>query len=159
VTRPAERQPPQLADNDRREIAKRIFDALCMQYPEKYIALVLPPDPVLAVPNENWSGISQCGDSFTMVFEQYNAPAVAARPARLLAEWLRIYVGLVPTWRAEYFERAGSQTQRPIIIAAQNVADALEEVRARMPPTCCRAEVTKLDPDTETRRPTCAESH
>jgi hypothetical protein len=53
VTRPAERQPPQLADNDRREIAKRIFDALCMQYPEKYIALVLPPDPVLAVPNEN----------------------------------------------------------------------------------------------------------
>ena len=53
MTRPAERQPPQLADNDRREIAKRIFDALCMQYPEKYIALVLPPDPVLAVPNEN----------------------------------------------------------------------------------------------------------
>jgi hypothetical protein len=88
-----------------------------------------------------------------MVFEQYNAPAVAARPARLLADWLRIYVGLVPTWRAEYFERAGSQTQRPIIIAAQNVADALEEVRAKMPPTCCRAEVTKLDPDTETRHP------
>jgi hypothetical protein len=88
-----------------------------------------------------------------MVFEQYNAPAVAAKPARLLADWLRIYVGLVPTWRAEYFDRAGGQTQRSVIIGAENVAAALEEARARMAPTCSRAEVTKLDPDMETRRP------
>ena len=87
-----------------------------------------------------------------MVFEAHNAPAVAAQSARLLADWLRIYVGLVPTWRAEYFDRAGGQTQRSVTIAAENVAVALEEVRARMPPTCSRAKVTKLDPDTETRR-------
>jgi hypothetical protein len=43
---------PRLADNDRREIAKRIFDALCAHYPQKYIALVHPRDPVPA------SGIS-----------------------------------------------------------------------------------------------------
>jgi hypothetical protein len=83
-----------------------------------------------------------------MVFEQYKAPAVAAQPARLLADWLRTYVGLVPRWRAEYFERMGRQPQRSVIIVAQSVADALEEVRARMSPTCWRAEVTKLDPDT-----------
>jgi hypothetical protein len=57
VMKPAER--PRGADNDRREIAKRIFDALCAQYPLKYIALVQPRDPTPAVPNENWSGISQ----------------------------------------------------------------------------------------------------
>jgi hypothetical protein len=82
-----------------------------------------------------------------MVFEQCNEPAAAAQPARLLADWLRTYVGLVPRWRAEYFERMGGQPQRSIIIAAQNVADALEEVRASMTPNCYRAEVTKLDLD------------
>jgi hypothetical protein len=88
----------------------------------------------------------------TIVFERHR-PAVPVQQPRLLADWLRIYVGLVPTWRAEYFERAGGQPQRSVIIAADNVADALEEVRARMAPTCSRAEVTKLDPDTEARRP------
>jgi hypothetical protein len=86
-----------------------------------------------------------------MVFEAYNAPAVAAQSARLLADCLRTYVGLVPRWRAEYFERMGGPPQRSIIIAAQNVADALEEVRARMSPACSRVEVTKLDPDTVLR--------
>jgi hypothetical protein len=51
VTKPAER--PRLADNDRREIAKRIFDALCAQYPQKYIALVQTRDPIPTAPNEN----------------------------------------------------------------------------------------------------------
>jgi hypothetical protein len=82
-----------------------------------------------------------------------HARAAANRPARRQADWLRAYVGLLPTWRAEYFERTGSQRQLSIIVAAHNVADALEEVRARMTPTCCRAEVTKLDPDTEIRCP------
>jgi hypothetical protein len=76
---------------------------------------------------------------------QHNAPAVATQRARLLADSLRIYVGLLPTWQAEYFDREGGQTQR-CIIAAENVAIALEEVRARMAPTCSRAEVIKLDP-------------
>ena len=80
----------------------------------------------------------------TIVFGQHNAPAVAAQRAGLLANSLRTYVGLLPTWRAEYFDRADGQTQRCIIIAAENVA--VEEVRARMAPTCYRAEVTKLDP-------------
>ena len=82
-----------------------------------------------------------------MMFEQYHAPAVVAQPAGFLADWLRAHVGLVPRWRVEYFERTGGQPQRSVIIAAQNVADALEEVRARMTPNCCRAEVTKLDLD------------
>jgi hypothetical protein len=51
VTKPAER--PRQADNDRRQIAKRIFDALCTKYPQKYIALVQPHDPVPAVPTED----------------------------------------------------------------------------------------------------------
>ena len=30
--------------NDRRVVAKRIFDALREKYPDKYIALIQPPD-------------------------------------------------------------------------------------------------------------------
>jgi hypothetical protein len=52
----------------------------------------------------------------------------------------------VPTWRADYFERANSQTpERSIIIAAENEAVAFEEVHAGMGPTCSRAVVTKLN--------------
>jgi hypothetical protein len=59
----------------------------------------------------------------------------------------------VPTWRAEYFDRANGQSpERSVIIAAENEAVALEEVRAGIAPTCSRAEVTKLDPDLETGR-------
>jgi hypothetical protein len=29
---------------DRQAVARRLFDALCVQYPDKYIALVQPPD-------------------------------------------------------------------------------------------------------------------
>jgi hypothetical protein len=51
-------------------------------------------------------------------------------------------------WRAEYFDRTNGQTpERSVIIVAENEALAFEEVRARMGPTCSRAEVTKLDPD------------
>jgi hypothetical protein len=89
--------------------------------------------------------ISRAMTQSTMVSEQNDARAATAQPARLLADCLRVYVGLLPTWRAEYFDRAGRQTQQPIVIAAHNVADALEEARARMLPTCCRAEVTKLN--------------
>ena len=56
MTKPGDR--PRLADNDRRKIAKRIFDALCAHYPQKYNR-VQPRDPVPAVPNS----ISQCGES------------------------------------------------------------------------------------------------
>jgi hypothetical protein len=49
----------------------------------------------------------------------------------------------------EYFDRTNGQSpeQRSIIIVAENEAVALEEVRARMAPTCSRAEVTQVDPD------------
>ena len=60
-----------------------------------------------------------------------HARSVANHPARLLADWLRACVGLLPTWRVEYFESAGSQTQRSIVVAAHNIADALEEVGGR----------------------------
>ena len=33
VTHPAQNQRKQQAENDRREIAKRVFDALCARYP------------------------------------------------------------------------------------------------------------------------------
>lgn len=60
----------------------------------------------------------------------------------------------VPRWRAEYFDRANGETpERSIIIAADNEAVALEEVRARMAPTCSRAEVTKLDIQSKTSNP------
>jgi hypothetical protein len=44
MTEPAERNRARLPDDDRREIAKRIFDALCAKFPEKYVALVQPGD-------------------------------------------------------------------------------------------------------------------
>jgi len=85
------------------------------------------------------------------VCDQNNVLVVGVQRTRLLADWLRSYVGLVPIWRAEYFDRAGGQTQQSVVIVAEHVAVALEEVRARMAPTCARAKVTKLDSDTEAR--------
>ena len=29
---------------DRHAVARRLFDALCVQYPDKYIVLIQPPD-------------------------------------------------------------------------------------------------------------------
>ena len=43
---------PQMAEKNRREIAKRIFDALCAKYPQKYIMLVQPQTPIQAVSSE-----------------------------------------------------------------------------------------------------------
>jgi hypothetical protein len=40
--------------------------------------------------------------------------------------------------------RAGERTRVSVVITAENVAAALEEVRARMTPTCARANVTRL---------------
>ena len=60
----------------------------------------------------------------------------------------------MPTWRAEYFDRANGQTpERSVIIAAENEAVAFEEVPAGMGPTCSRAEVTKLDIQSKTSNP------
>jgi len=81
--------------------------------------------------------------------DQNNVPAVGVQRTRLLADFLRSYVGLVPIWRAEYFDRAGGQMQQSVVIIAEHIAVVLEEVRARMMPTCVRAKVTKLDSDTE----------
>jgi hypothetical protein len=81
--------------------------------------------------------------------DQNNVPAVGVQRTRLLADFLRSYVGLVPIWRAEYFDRAGRQMQQSVVIVAERVTVALEEVRARMMPPCARAKITKLDPDTE----------
>ena len=49
VTQPAQNQRKQPAEDGRCYIAKRVFEALCAKFPEKYIALVHPPDPVPAV--------------------------------------------------------------------------------------------------------------
>jgi hypothetical protein len=54
----------------------------------------------------------------------------------------------VPTWRAEYFDRANGQApERAVIIAAESEAVAFEEVRIRMKASCSRVEVTKIEPD------------
>jgi hypothetical protein len=83
--------------------------------------------------------------------DQNNVPAVGVQRTRLLADFLRSYVGLVPIWRAEYFDRAGGQMQQSVVIFAEHIVVVLEEVRARMTPTCVRAKVTKLDSDTEAK--------
>ena len=52
MTQSEENRRARLPDKDRREVAKRIFDALCVKYPEKYIALVQPGEPVAPTPSE-----------------------------------------------------------------------------------------------------------
>jgi hypothetical protein len=84
------------------------------------------------------------------LFDQNNTTAVAVQRTRMLADLLRSYVGLVPTWRAEYFDRGSGQKARSVLIVAENVLVALEEVRARMALTCARAKVTKLNLDLAT---------
>lgn len=85
-----------------------------------------------------------------MTLVDQNSVSAGVQRTRLLADWLRGYVGLLPTWRADYFDRGGAQTQRSVFIVAENVAAALEEVRAKMAPACARAKMTKLDVDPET---------
>jgi hypothetical protein len=43
--------------------------------------------------------------------DQHNAPSVAVQKARLLADWLRTCVGLVPTWPAEFFNRGTARQE------------------------------------------------
>ena len=52
MTESANDDRPQMAEKNRREIAKRIFDALCAKYPEKYMVLVQPQTPIPAVFSE-----------------------------------------------------------------------------------------------------------
>lgn len=66
----------------------------------------------------------------------------------------------MPTWRADYFERANSQTpERSIIIAAENEAVAFEEVHTGMGPTCSRAVVTKLNTQAKTTTESRGKGH
>ena len=76
---------------------------------------------------------------------------VAVEQARLLGDWLRGYVGLVPIWRAEYFDQNGAQPQAPALVFAERIVTALEQVRAKMGRTCAGAKVTQLDPETEAK--------
>jgi hypothetical protein len=50
MTRLAKSERAHAPDKDRLQIAKRIFDALCAKYPEKYIALVRPREPRQQLP-------------------------------------------------------------------------------------------------------------
>jgi hypothetical protein len=47
----------------------------------------------------------------TRVFDHHNGAVIEAKGARLQADRLRAYVGLIPAWRAEYFDRAGELAQ------------------------------------------------
>ena len=53
MTQSADSEPARPPEKDRREIAKRIFDALWEKFPQKYVALIQPREPIPAVPNEN----------------------------------------------------------------------------------------------------------
>jgi hypothetical protein len=54
----------------------------------------------------------------------------------------------MPTWRADYFDKARDQAPaRSIIIKAENESDALDEARAKMGSACSRAEVIWIDPN------------
>ena len=70
-------------------------------------------DPLPRMTRHNASAMAQS----TTVFEQQNAQTVAAQRSR-----------------------AGERTRVSVVIAAENVAAALEEVRARMAPTCASRE-------------------
>jgi hypothetical protein len=41
-----------------------------------------------------------------MTLVDQNRVSAAVQRTRLLTDWLRGYIGLLPTWRADYFERA-----------------------------------------------------
>jgi hypothetical protein len=69
-----------------------------------------------------------------MTLVDQNRVSAAVQRTRLLADWLRGYIGLLPTWRADYFER-GAQTQRSAFIVAKNIAFVLEEVCANLRPS------------------------
>jgi hypothetical protein len=47
MTQPADNEPARPPVKERREIAKRIFDALCEKFPQKYVALIQPRPAVL----------------------------------------------------------------------------------------------------------------
>ena len=45
-----------LSENDRRTIAKRVFDALCAQHPDKYVVLIQPRDAADGLPGPDLPG-------------------------------------------------------------------------------------------------------
>jgi hypothetical protein len=54
----------------------------------------------------------------------------------------------MPTWRADYFDKARDQAPaRSIIIKAENESDALDEARAKMGSARSRAEIIWIDPN------------
>jgi hypothetical protein len=57
----------------------------------------------------------------------------------------------MPTWRADYFDKARDQAPtRSVIIEAQYESDALDEARAKMGSGCSRAEVIRVEPKPST---------
>jgi hypothetical protein len=81
---------------------------------------------------------------------QANATNHSTKRVRLIADRLRSHLGLVPKWQADYFGRDDGQNAKSVLFAAENVTDAVEEVRARMASTCARAKLTRLDGDLTT---------
>ena len=52
----------------------------------------------------------------------------------------------MPTWRADYFDKASDQApMRSLIIEAEHESDALDKARAEMRSACSRAEVIRID--------------
>jgi predicted transcriptional regulator len=53
---------------------------------------------------------------------------------------------VMPTWRADYFDKAREQAPtRSVIIEAERESDALDKARAEMRSTCSRAELIRID--------------
>jgi hypothetical protein len=51
----------------------------------------------------------------------------------------------MPTWRADYFDKARDAPTRSVIIEAEHESDALDKARAQMRSACSRAEVIWID--------------
>ena len=64
------------------------------------------------------------------------------------AQALNLENSIMPIWRADYFDKTRDQVPtRSVIIEAEYESDALDEARAGMGSPCCRAEVTRIDPN------------
>jgi hypothetical protein len=58
----------------------------------------------------------------------------------------------VSRWKAEYFEKAGAVAPpRSEILESENESDALYEMRSKMGSSCSRAELSRLDPKSDSQ--------
>jgi hypothetical protein len=69
----------------------------------------------------------------------------------IYARGLKNQEEVMPTWRADYFDKSGDPAPaRSVILDAESESDALDEVRAKMGSACTRAELIRIDYNSST---------